>query len=42
MVDALQHLEQHGEVCPANWRSGEDAMQPTSDGVAGYLKKHAA
>ena len=40
MVDALQHNEKHGEVCPANWNKGDDAMQPTKDGVAGYLKKH--
>ena len=40
MVDALQHLEKHGEVCPANWHKGEDAMKPTADGVAGYLSKH--
>jgi len=41
MVDALQHHEQHGEVCPANWRQGEDAMKPDAEGVATYLSKHA-
>lgn len=41
MVDALQYTEQHGEVCPANWKKGEDAMKPTADGVADYLSKHA-
>jgi peroxiredoxin (alkyl hydroperoxide reductase subunit C) len=40
MVKALQHLEQHGEVCPANWDEGEDAMEPTPAGVASYLSKH--
>ena len=40
MVDALQHLERHGEVCPANWRGGEDAMKPTAEGVSSYLTKH--
>ena len=39
MLDALQHVEQHGEVCPANWTQGEDAMPPTADGVAEYLQK---
>ena len=34
MVDALQHLEEHGEVCPANWVKGADAMTATHDGVA--------
>lgn len=42
MVDALQFHEKYGEVCPANWRPGEDAMKPTRKGVADYLKKHAA
>lgn len=41
MVDALQYTEQHGEVCPANWKKGEEAMKPTADGVADYLSKHA-
>jgi peroxiredoxin 2/4 len=40
MVDALQHLENHGEVCPAGWTDGDEAMTPTSDGVADYLTKH--
>jgi peroxiredoxin (alkyl hydroperoxide reductase subunit C) len=40
-LDALQFTEEHGEVCPANWREGEDAMQPTPEGVAAYLSKHA-
>jgi peroxiredoxin (alkyl hydroperoxide reductase subunit C) len=41
MLDALQYHEKHGEVCPANWREGEDAMTPTAEGVASYLAKHA-
>lgn len=40
MVDALQFTEEHGDVCPANWREGEEAMKPTADGVADYLAKH--
>ena len=40
MVDALQFFEEHGDVCPANWQSGDDAMNPTSEGVAEYLAKH--
>mgnify|MGYP003573629101 CR=1 FL=1 len=42
MVDALQFTEEHGEVCPANWRKGDEAMKPTADGVAEYLAKHGA
>jgi peroxiredoxin 2/4 len=41
ILDALRFTEEHGEVCPANWREGEDAMKPTADGVAEYLGKHA-
>ena len=41
MLDALQFTEKHGEVCPANWHAGDDAMKPTADGVAEYLAQHA-
>ena len=42
MVTALQFVETHGDqVCPANWKEGEEAMKPTADGVASYLAKHA-
>ena len=41
MLDALQFTEKHGEVCPANWREGDEAMKPTAEGVAEYLAKHA-
>ncbi len=37
IVDALQHFEQFGEVCPMGWHKGEAAMQATHEGVAGYL-----
>ncbi|HWI40202.1 MAG TPA: peroxiredoxin, partial [Verrucomicrobiae bacterium] len=39
MLDAVQFYEAHGEVCPANWREGEEAMKPTAEGVASYLAK---
>lgn len=41
MVDALKFHEEHGDVCPANWKEGEEAMTPTAEGVADYLAKHA-
>ena len=37
MVDALQHFEENGEVCPANWIKGEKAMEATQEGVSEYL-----
>lgn len=40
VLDALQFHEEHGDVCPANWHSGEEAMKPTAAGVAAYLAKH--
>jgi len=40
MVDALQFHETHGDVCPANWTEGKEAMTPTAAGVADYLSKH--
>lgn len=42
MLDALNFVEEHGEVCPANWKRGEEGMKPTGEGVASYLKKHAS
>ncbi|MBR5894432.1 MAG: peroxiredoxin [Akkermansia sp.] len=39
VVDALQHFEQFGEVCPMGWHKGETAMQPTHEGVSGYLSR---
>jgi peroxiredoxin 2/4 len=41
VVDALQFHEEHGDVCPANWHAGEEAMKPTAEGVAAYLAKHS-
>lgn len=40
ILDALQFTEKYGEVCPANWKPGEEAMKPTAEGVADYLSKH--
>ncbi|HNT89988.1 MAG TPA: peroxiredoxin [Candidatus Hydrogenedentes bacterium] len=40
ILDALQFFEKNGEVCPANWRKGEEGMKPSAEGVAAYLAKH--
>lgn len=40
MVDALQYFEENGEVCPADWKAGDEALKDTFDGVADYLAKH--
>lgn len=40
LVDALQHTEKYGEVCPAGWNKGDDAMTASGEGVADYLSTH--
>lgn len=39
VVDALQHFEQFGEVCPMDWNKGDDAMVADQAGVTAYLSK---
>ena len=39
-IDAWQHYEKYGEVCPANWHEGDDAMKEDHEGVASYLSNH--
>lgn len=41
MVDALQFTEEHGEVCPAEWEAGDDAMKPNQDSLKAYLSTYA-
>lgn len=40
LIDALQHHKEHGEVCPAGWDKGKQAMEATTAGVAKYLREH--
>lgn len=40
MIDALQYFEENGEVCPADWKKGDDALTPSQEGIADYLSKH--
>jgi peroxiredoxin (alkyl hydroperoxide reductase subunit C) len=41
MVDAMEYANEYGEVCPAEWEKGKEAMKPTPEGVAQYLAEHA-
>ncbi|WP_431121418.1 peroxiredoxin [Flagellimonas flava] len=41
LIDAYTHVQEKGEVCPANWNSGKEAMNADRSGVAEYLSKHA-
>lgn len=40
LIDAYTHVQTHGEVCPANWEEGSDAMKASAEGTAEYLKAH--
>jgi len=37
LIDAYTHVQEKGEVCPANWEEGEEAMNADRDSVASYL-----
>ena len=37
LIDAMQHYETHGEVCPAGWKPGQAAIQASPTGIAEYL-----
>ena len=39
LIDALQFTEEHGEVCPANWKKGEKSLKATQEGIASYLSE---
>jgi peroxiredoxin (alkyl hydroperoxide reductase subunit C) len=39
LVEALQFHEEHGEVCPANWKKGDKAMKADQAGLKAYFKK---
>jgi peroxiredoxin (alkyl hydroperoxide reductase subunit C) len=41
LVEALQFTEEHGEVCPAGWKKGEQGMKANPTGVASYLAANA-
>ncbi len=39
LIDAYTHVQEKGEVCPANWEEGKEAMTADRKGVADYLSK---
>jgi peroxiredoxin 3 len=41
VIEAFQFVEEHGEVCPANWKPGADSMKPDPVGSQEYFKSHA-
>jgi len=40
LIDAYSHVQKNGEVCPANWEEGKDAMKADRKGTAEYLSKN--
>lgn len=41
LVDALQYFEANGEVCPANWQKGKNAITATPEGIADFLAQNS-
>jgi len=40
LIDALDHHNKHGEVCPAGWTEGKSGMKPSDDGMRDFLSKN--
>ena len=40
IIDALTHVQEKGEVCPANWEEGKEAMNADRKGVQSYLSNN--
>jgi peroxiredoxin (alkyl hydroperoxide reductase subunit C) len=40
LIDAYTHVQTNGEVCPANWEKGKDAMHADRTSTAAYLASH--
>lgn len=40
LIDAFTHVQDHGEVCPANWEEGKESMKADRKGVAEYLSNN--
>ena len=41
MIDALDHHNAHGEVCPAGWNKGKTAMNPSHEGMRSFLQEES-
>jgi alkyl hydroperoxide reductase subunit AhpC len=42
VVQAIQFVDAHGEVCPANWQPGRDTIKPEPDASQSFFKRSAA
>ena len=37
ILDAWNYFQTHGEVCPANWKTGSLSMKPTQEGLEAFF-----
>jgi peroxiredoxin (alkyl hydroperoxide reductase subunit C) len=42
MLEALQHVETYGEVCPADWNKKQPAITTSQESVGNYLSRKIA
>ena len=40
LIEALQHHEKYGNVCPANWKKGDQDMHPSQKGIVEYFNNN--
>ena len=38
LIKAFQYAEEHGEVCPANWKPGDKTIVPDQKEMKNYFK----
>ena len=41
LIDALDHHNTHGDVCPAGWNKGDTGMNPSDEGMRNYLTENS-
>ncbi len=39
LIKAFQYADQHGEVCPANWKPGDNTIKPDQEQKKEYFEK---
>jgi len=40
LIDAYTHVQEAGEVCPANWKKGDKGVKADVDSIGDYLKNN--
>ena len=39
LIDALQHADEHGEVCPVSWQKGQASLKESHESLINYLEQ---